>query len=605
MVQQRTNKTRCSTSRLLFIVLSCSVVTTLSNIFCCAVTAWTPPPADTHRRQYHPNNHQSSSNKSIRPLFSTVDELYYNPTTSASGTSTSGVFETASPLDDSTTSEEMEIAAQNYGCGTAGGNTGGSGSSQQKITLTRWLQAKVQDYPELRDMESLHLSIQMACKTISNLIHSSTTAKLSTTAAVSSSSTTTTSSSSSSSNTVAENAAASATSVELDSSSSSSNSDTTTTSTSNNSETNSNNLRDNSMKRLDQISKNVLQNALRFTGRLRVVEAPRGGIDSNGEEEGPAAHQPGVTIAYALDSYGKEGSGGGGGIGGGAGRKSRARKNSSSSSSSGGGSTSGGGSGALKEKRLAAYADAKWGKTRRLAAFFDPLDGSGNADAAIPTGTVFGVFDADAAFPRGEIPDMKDTASLARAVLQPGNRLLAAGYCMYSSTTILVFTLGGGTHGFTLDPTINEFVLTHPNMKIPKRGNIYSCNEAYSEGWDDNMKEYLKTIKTGKGESGQRYTQRYIGSMVGDVHRTLTYGGIFCCPSDTEVHHNGNLQLVYKSAPMAYILEHAGGKSTNGENNLLSVKPERVHQRSPCFMGSPEDMDELMTYMNGEKGASQ
>mmetsp|Transcript_13395 Transcript_13395/g.20677 ORF Transcript_13395/g.20677 Transcript_13395/m.20677 type:complete len:611 (-) Transcript_13395:905-2737(-) len=610
MVQQRTNKTRCSTSRLLFIVLSCSVVTTLSNIFCCAVTAWTPPPADTLRRQYHyNNNHQLSSNNnnSIRPLFSTVDELYYNPTTSASGTSTSGVFETASPLDDSTTSEEMEIAAQNYGCGTAGGNTGGSGSSQQKITLTRWLQAKVQDYPELRDMESLHLSIQMACKTISNLIHSSTTAKLSTTAAVSSSSTTTTSSSSSSSNTVAETAAATETSAELDSSSSSSNSDTTTTSTSsNNSETNNNNnLRDNSMKRLDQISKNVLQNALRFTGRLRVVEAPRGGIDSNGEEEGPAAHQPGVTIAYALDSYGKEGSGGGGGIGGGAGRKSRARKNSSSSSSSGGGSTSGGGSGALKEKRLAAYADAKWGKTRRLAAFFDPLDGSGNADAAIPTGTVFGVFDADAAFPRGEIPDMKDTASLARAVLQPGNRLLAAGYCMYSSTTILVFTLGGGTHGFTLDPTINEFVLTHPNMKIPKRGNIYSCNEAYSEGWDDNMKEYLKTIKTGKGESGQRYTQRYIGSMVGDVHRTLTYGGIFCCPSDTEVHHNGNLQLVYKSAPMAYILEHAGGKSTNGENNLLSVKPERVHQRSPCFMGSPEDMDELMTYMNGEKGASQ
>ena len=159
MVQQRTNKTRrCSTSRFLFIVLSCSVVTTLSNIFCCAVTAWTPPPADTHRRQYHPNNHQSSpfnnNNKSIRPLFSTVDELYYNPT-SASGTSTSGVFETSSPLDDSTTSEEMEIAAQNYGCGTAGGNTAGSGSSQQKITLTRWLQAKVQDYPEVRGLYNM------------------------------------------------------------------------------------------------------------------------------------------------------------------------------------------------------------------------------------------------------------------------------------------------------------------------------------------------------------------------------------------------------------------------------------------------------------------
>ena len=373
------------------------------------------------------------------------------------------------------------------------------------------------------------------------------------------------------------------------------------------------------MKRLDQISKNVLQNALRFTGRLRVVEAPRTTTttttSSSGgegeEEEGPALHQPGVTIAYALDSYGKDGSSGGSGMMM-QGRKSRKSSNASAAAAGGGGArknssstTSSSSSGALKEKRLAAYADAKWGKTRRLAAFFDPLDGSGNADAAIPTGTVFGVFDADAAFPRGEIPDMKDTASLARAVLQPGNSLLAAGYCMYSSTTILVFTLGGGTHGFTLDPTINEFVLTHPNMKIPKRGNIYSCNEAYSEGWDDNLKQYLKTIKTGKGESGQRYTQRYIGSMVGDVHRTLMYGGIFCCPSDTEVHHNGNLQLLYKSAPMAYILEHAGGKSTNGVNNLLSVKPERVHQRSPCFMGSPEDMDELMKYMSGEKGASQ
>ena len=389
-------------------------------------------------------------------------------------------------------------------------------------------------------MESLHLSIQMACKTISNLIHSSTTAKLS---------------------------------------NDGDNDD--------NNNNNTDNRRDNSMKRLDQISKNILQNALRFTGRLRVVEAPRDGVDRNGEEEGPASHQPGVTIAYALDSYGK----------GGDDDDDTRRTMSSRKKRKATGSNV---SEALKEKQLAAYANAKWGRTHRLAAFFDPLDGSGNADAAIPTGTVFGVFDADAAFPRGEIPDVRDTASLSRAVLQPGNNLLAAGYCMYSSTTILVVTLGGGTHGFTLDPTINEFVLTHPNMKIPKRGNIYSCNEAYSEGWEDGLKEYLKTIKTGKGETGQRYTQRYIGSMVGDVHRTLMYGGIFCCPSDTEVHHNGNLQLVYKSAPMAYILEHAGGKSTNGVDDLLSVKPERVHQRSPCFMGSPQDMDELMTYMSEE-----
>ena len=419
-------------------------------------------------------------------------------------------------------------------------------------------------------MESLHLSIQMACKTISNLIHSSTTAKLSTRQTV------------------------------ISSSSSSNDDDDNNNNEENNNKKSS--LRDNSMKRLDQISKNVLQNALRFTGRLRVVEAPRGDdYEGGGVQEGPAAHQPGVTIAYALDQYGKErGESGMMKMS----RKSRKSSGGSGASSESGSSNSSSSSSLGKEKRLAAYADAKWGKTRRLAAFFDPLDGSGNADAAIPTGTVFGVFDADAAFPRGESPDMKDTASLTRAVLQPGNNLLAAGYCMYSSTTILVFTLGGGTHGFTLDPTINEFVLTHPNMKIPKRGNIYSCNEAYSEGWDGKFKEYLKTIKTGNGETKQRYTSRYIGSMVGDVHRTLMYGGIFCCPADTEVHTNGNLQLVYKSAPMAYILEHAGGKSTNGENNLLSVKPERVHQRSPCFMGSPEDMDELMTYISGDQQSS-
>ena len=134
-------------------------------------------------------------------------------------------------------------------------------------------------------------------------------------------------------------------------------------------------------------------------------------------------------------------------------------------------------------------------------------------------------------------------------------------------------------------------------MQIPKRGNIYSCNEAYSEGWDGNFMRYLKALKTGKGETGQRYTQRYIGSMVGDVHRTLMYGGIFCCPADTEVHHKGNLQLVYKSAPMAFILEHAGGKASNGNVPLLSVQPEYVHERSPCFMGSPDDMDELATYL--------
>ena len=214
------------------------------------------------------------------------------------------------------------------------------------------------------------------------------------------------------------------------------------------------------------------------------------------------------------------------------------------------------------------------------------------------------MFDADAGFRGGESPDLRDASSLSRAVLQPGNKLLAAGYCLYSSTTMLVFTLGGGTHGFTLDTSINEFVLTHPNMRIPSRGSIYSCNESYSEGWSPEFRRYLSDIKGGRGQSGERYTQRYIGSMVGDVHRTLMYGGLFACPADDDVHPRGSLQLVHKSAPMAFLIEHAGGKSADdgrggGGSSLLDVVPSRVHERCPCFMGSPDDMDELTGYLRG------
>jgi len=503
-----------------FLILSSIMLTTGPQH---TTKAWSSPPAAVIGAPKRAATSPTSSTIRTTHLSSatepSVDGTYYSPSYGNRLENPLGI-----------TSAELETAAQNYNSNAADNAAASTNSnapphpSGAKITLTRWLSAKVQDYPELRDMESLHLSIQMACKTISNLIHSSSTTA-----------------SSSSQQQLLQNA-------EYDSNNDSNDS-----------------LRDNSMKRLDQISKNVLQNALRFTGRLRVVEAPRN--SGQPDEEGPKTHQPGVTIAYALDQYGKDGI-----------RKKMA--------SSGSGNTAGGG-------------DAKWGNTRRLAACFDPLDGSGNADAAICTGTVFGVFDAEAGFKGGETPDLRDPSSLSRAVLQPGNKLLAAGYCLYSSTTMLVFTLGGGTHGFTLDQTINEFVLTHPNMKVPKRGNIYSCNEAYSEGWDGKFKSYLKMLKTGKGETGQRYTQRYVGSMVGDVHRTLMYGGIFCCPSDTEVHHKGNLQLVYKSNPMAYILEHAGGKATNGIVDLLSVQPEYVHERSPCFMGSRDDMDEMMNYLSG------
>jgi len=188
-------------------------------------------------------------------------------------------------------------------------------------------------------------------------------------------------------------------------------------------------------------------------------------------------------------------------------------------------------------------------------ACLDPLDGSGNADASICTGTVFGVFEkkADSVV---EV-DEDNVESLLEAVLQPGNKMKAAGYCLYSSATVLVFTLGSSVYGFTLDPQIQEFVLTHDQLTIPKRGNVYSCNEANSEGWGDSWKEYLKNLKLGQGETQQRYALRYVGSMVGDIHRTLLYGGVFAYPSDRLHKPQGNLQLLYKSAPLAFVMHHA------------------------------------------------
>lgn len=187
---------------------------------------------------------------------------------------------------------------------------------------------------------------------------------------------------------------------------------------------------------------------------------------------------------------------------------------------------------------------------------------------------------------------------MQQSILQPGKNLRAAGYCLYSSATILIFSIGDGVHGFTLDPQLGEFVLTHPNIRIPKRGNIYSCNEANSEGWTDGINDYLKALKTGKNQTKEKYTSRYVGSMVGDIHRTLMYGGIFLYPSDTDKHPKGNLQLLYKSIPLGYLVEQAGGKSlTSKRVPLLEAQPQKIHERAPCFFGSPYDINELKRYL--------
>ncbi|CAN0398985.1 unnamed protein product [Ectocarpus sp. 12 AP-2014] len=184
--------------------------------------------------------------------------------------------------------------------------------------------------------------------------------------------------------------------------------------------------------------------------------------------------------------------------------------------------------------------------------------------------------------------------------LQPGGSLVAAGYCMYSSSTILVFTMGDGVNGFTLDPQIGEFVMTHPNIQVPKRGKIYSFNEANSPAWPENLRTYVNDLKNGDGESGEKYSSRYIGSMVGDVHRTLLYGGIFGYPGDMN-NPNGKLRLLYEGAPMAFICEQAGGMATTGTQRVMDINPEKVHQRVPTYLGSAEDVTELINALKKEK----
>ena len=230
------------------------------------------------------------------------------------------------------------------------------------------------------------------------------------------------------------------------------------------------------------------------------------------------------------------------------------------------------------------------GRAGKYVAVFDPLDGSSNVDAGIPTGTIFGIFE-----------DKQDECDLTaddldtclETTLQPGNSLVASGYVLYSSATHLFMTLGAGTYGFTYDEHIGEFVLTHPCVEIPKRGKIYSCNEANRPYWDKPLQDYFEGLSTGTGESKTQYTSRYIGSMVGDVHRTLLYGGVFGYPADAK-NKNGKLRLLYEAAPMAFLVEQAGGAATTGRGRIMDIEPTNVHQRVPCMLGSVDDVNELL-----------
>ena len=235
----------------------------------------------------------------------------------------------------------------------------------------------------------------------------------------------------------------------------------------------------------------------------------------------------------------------------------------------------------------------------KYIAVFDPLDGSSNIDANIPVGTIFGIFrNDDECIITDEDPDQILDAEERRCLqntLQPGKNLVAAGYCLYSSATTLVFTLGNGVDGFTLDESIGEFTLTRKNIRIPPRGKIYSFNEANRWDWDQPLQDYITDIQQGRGDTKTRYSSRYIGSMVADVHRTLLYGGVFGYPADRR-NPDGKLRLLYEAAPMSFLVEQAGGLALTGKNRIMELSPQSVHQRVPCILGSKEDVEEIRRY---------
>lgn len=218
---------------------------------------------------------------------------------------------------------------------------------------------------------------------------------------------------------------------------------------------------------------------------------------------------------------------------------------------------------------------------------FDPLDGSSNIDAGVNIGTIFGIYRIQDGS-KGTISD----------VLRPGSEMVAAGYTMYGSSANLVLTTGQGVNGYTLDNALGEFILTHPNIKIPPRGKIYSFNEGNSVYFHKPVIRYLESIKyPSNGKSP--YSARYIGSMVADVHRTLLYGGIFGYPNDKKS-KKGKLRLLYEAFPMAFLTEQAGGIATTGVERILDIVPTEIHQRTPVFLGSKEDVQDLMRFYEEE-----
>ncbi|KAM6985683.1 fructose-1,6-bisphosphatase 1b [Aplochiton taeniatus] len=212
---------------------------------------------------------------------------------------------------------------------------------------------------------------------------------------------------------------------------------------------------------------------------------------------------------------------------------------------------------------------------------FDPLDGSSNIDCLVSIGTIFAIY-----------RKTSEGAPCENDALQSGRHIVAAGYALYGSATMMVLSTGQGVNCFMLDPSIGEFILTDRDVKIKKRGKIYSLNEGYAQHFYPDVTEYLQKKKFPE-DSSAPYGGRYVGSMVADVHRTLVYGGIFLYPANDKS-PKGKLRLLYECNPMAFIMEQAGGMATTGSQNVLDIQPTNIHQRVPVVLGSPDDVQEYL-----------
>jgi len=216
----------------------------------------------------------------------------------------------------------------------------------------------------------------------------------------------------------------------------------------------------------------------------------------------------------------------------------------------------------------------------------DPLDGSSNIDVNVAVGTIFSIYRRKSTDGSATITD----------ILQKGTDQVAAGYVIYGSSTMLVYTTGNGVNGFTLDPSIGEFCLSHPNMKIPEDGIIYSINEGNYVHFPEGVKKYIKYAQVEDLATRRPYTSRYIGSMVADIHRNLIKGGIYMYPT-TAASPNGKLRLLYECNPMALIIEQAGGVASDGLNRILDIEPTALHERTSIFIGSPKMVRKAEAFM--------